>query len=371
MKKKKTVKKIVLLGLNGRGGPLTYSCILASYLTKYCDVTLLLPSYSQPDKLSKKVKLLRTTAPPKAIPTFLLTFNIFQHIWVIRKINKENPDIINILDIHPWYRLYWPFLKAKKKIVTINDPEMHSGDGGFILRLMINTVTRFLLRKADRIITLSKSQVDVIRKLGYKQPVTASKLGNQHEMSKADDKILTKTDPKKILFFGRIKDYKGLKYLLEAASILKNQKVKFKLIIAGPGDITPYEDAIKKLGPEYCETDIREIYGESITKHFQSAAFTVLPYTDATQTGIASIAYSFKKPLIVTNVGSLPEVVVEGKTGLIIEPKNVKQLSNAMKSMLSNPAKTKQMGVEGNKFLKKEYDWNVIVKKLYEEAYEQ
>jgi len=371
IKKNNIEKRIVLLGLNGRGGPLTYSCILSSYLTKYCAVSLLLPSYSQIPKISKKVNVLRIRAPPSAIKTFFLTFNIFSHIKIIREINKTSPDIINILDIHPWYVIYWPFLKAKK-IVTINDPQIHSGEGGIIMNTMINTVTRFLLKHADKIITLSKNQKDIVRQMGYKQEIIASKLGNQHEFSVGTDKKVAKlsiADSKNILFFGRIKDYKGLKYLLEALIMLKNRKIEFKLTIAGEGDLTPYKKHIEELGPKYIYLDNKEIYEDPITKYFKTAAFVVLPYTDATQTGIASIAYNFKKPLIVTNVGSLPEIVVNEKTGIVIPPKNVIKLSYAIEQMLKNPKKTKLMGIEGYQFLNREYNWDKIIKELYEKAY--
>jgi glycosyltransferase involved in cell wall biosynthesis len=309
------------------------------------------------------------TAPTSIFKTFFLTLNIFQHIKIIKKMNEEKPDVVHILDIHPWYMIYWLFLKSKKKFVTINDPQQHSGDGNFLMKFMIWIITKFLLTNADKIITLSKNQVPIIREMGYNQEVIASKLGNQHELSQKNKDIKVTMDEKNILFFGRIVEYKGLKYLLKALLKLKEEKVKFKLTIAGPGDIAQYKKDINKLGPEYVKKDIREIYDEDITKYFKKSAFIVLPYTDATQTGIASIAYSFKKPLIVTKVGSLPEVVINNKTGIIIDPKNINQLAQAIKTMLENPSKTKKMGIEGKKFLEKEYNWKNITKKLWVEVY--
>lgn len=358
-------KAIVLLGLNGRGGTLQYASSISSALAKNTKVTLLLPSYSDTSLISKNVKLIRLNAPPNALKTMFLTLNIFEHINVIKKINSNNPDIINILDIHPWYLMYWPFLKGKK-YVTINDPKPHSGEAGFVTMCMIKTVTKFLLKNADKIIVLGKKQADVIKEMGYKQEVIVSRIGSYDFFTKKSDKKYP-LEKNTILFFGRIKDYKGLKYLLEALIKIKD-KEKFKLIIAGEGDITPYAVQLKKL-----EKDVEVLNGyvsdDKVNEYFQRAAFIVMPYTDATQTGVVQVAYAFKKPVIATNVGSLPEIVLNRKTGIIIEPKNVKQLMDSVKELLNNPKKTIQLGIEANNFLKKEYDWDIIAKKLYEEAY--
>ena len=104
------------------------------------------------------------------------------------------------------------------------------------------------------------------------------------------------------------------------------------------------------------------ISDETVAELFQRCSFVVLPYDDATQSGIIPIAYSFKKPVVTTNVGSLPEVVENGITGLIIEPKNSKQLAEAVISMFKRDLKP--MGEQGYIKMKKMMDWNQIVNKI-------
>ncbi|MFA5797269.1 MAG: glycosyltransferase [Candidatus Woesearchaeota archaeon] len=351
-------KKIFFLGLNGRGGTLHYASSVSSHMTAYAETHLLLPSYSDTKLIDKKVKLLRITAPPNALKTVVLTFNIFAHVRTIRAINAIDPDVIDILDIHPWYMLWWPFLKAKK-IVTINDPELHSGETGVVEGFILRRITKFLLKHAQEIIVLGAKQKETVRRLGYKQPVIVSRIGHYGFFAKNAGHV--QMEPRTILFFGRIKGYKGLGYLLDA---LIGMPRNFKLVIAGDGDLKPYEDQLKKLN-RLVEIHQEYIPDEKVAEYFNRSAFIVMPYTDATQTGVVQIAYSFSKPVIATNVGSLPEVVINGKTGIVVEPRDVVQLRKAITRLLDNPSLTKTYGANGHQFMKKELDWKKIVKKLY------
>jgi len=124
-----------------------------------------------------------------------------------------------------------------------------------------------------------------------------------------------------ILFFGFIRAYKGLDLLLEAMHILKDQHIK--LLVAGEfyENRKNYDDIIAKYNLTdslYLRTDFIE---DSEVKYFLSAAdFIIQPYKSATQSGVTPLAYHFGKPMLVTNVGGLPDMVPEGKAGLIAEP---------------------------------------------------
>ena len=102
-----------------------------------------------------------------------------------------------------------------------------------------------------------------------------------------------------------------------------------------------------------------------IQELFEETSFVVMPYTDATQTGIIQVAYSFNKPVIATSVGSLPELVQNKKRGLLIPPKSTKKLKEAIEFLLSKPETAKKYGENAGKFMEEELDWNKIVKKLY------
>jgi glycosyltransferase involved in cell wall biosynthesis len=347
----------------GRGGTYHTSVQISSSLANHCETHLLIPSYSDVRNISKKVKIKKILAPPSGFKTMLLSLNIFSHIRTIKHINSVKPDVIDILDAHPWYVLYWPFLKAKKIVVTINDPEMHAGEVGYLETRMWTWITRFLLRHADTIIVLGKKQAETVRKIGYKQKLLISRIGNYGFLANNTHNI--KSDPKTILFFGRIRDYKGLNYLLDALIGLKED---FRLVIAGEGDLTSYVTRLEKLKGKV-EIHNRFFDDDSVAPFFKRSAFVVLPYIEATQTGIIPVAYSFKKAVIATDVGSIPEFIINNHTGIIVQSRNVIALRGAIKTLLDNPLKAATMGSNGYKFMKKELDWDVITQKLLKELF--
>ena len=181
--------------------------------------------------------------------------------------------------------------------------------------------------------------------------------------------ILGLKDKHIILFFGIIRAYKGLDTLLKAISILKNTMKDFHLIIVGEcyENLDKYNEIIYKLGISEFITWYNEyIPDNDITKYFSAADIVTLPYRSASQSGIAQIAYNYDLPVIITNVGGLPEVVQEGKSGFIIEPENPKELSNILEKKLNK----KQLETMSNyiKEYKNHFSWKKFIysiEKLY------
>ncbi|MEJ2615044.1 MAG: glycosyltransferase, partial [Ignavibacteriaceae bacterium] len=148
----------------------------------------------------------------------------------------------------------------------------------------------------------------------------------------AAKKHLSINEEKTILFFGFIRDYKGLDNLLEAIALLKN-KFKIKLIVAGEfySNEDKYKNLIEKLGIKdmlFLFTDF--IPTSEVKYYFSACDAVILPYKDATQSGIVQIAMNFRKPVIATNVGGLAEVIKDNKTGFIIEKENPEILAEAI-----------------------------------------
>ena len=133
-----------------------------------------------------------------------------------------------------------------------------------------------------------------------------------------------------ILFFGFVREYKGLIHIINAMPEIKNALENVKLYIVGDfaGDKEQYIEKINILNVNDC-VKIFDGYipDEEVENFFAAADVVVLPYESATQSGIVQIAYSFRIPVIVTNVGGLPEVVEDGKTGYIVEVNNDSELA--------------------------------------------
>ena len=121
-----------------------------------------------------------------------------------------------------------------------------------------------------------------------------------------------------------------------------------------------------------------EVHNEFVSRDlsadlFRRASVVVLPYTEASQSGVLAFAYTFGKPVVVTDVGSLPEVVDEGETGLVVPPKDTQALAEAVVSVLSNPEKRRAMGEKAYLKATTDLSWDRIAEQtmgVYEEAAE-
>lgn len=139
---------------------------------------------------------------------------------------------------------------------------------------------------------------------------------------------------KVVLFFGYIRKYKGLDLLLDAMPALIKIFPDIKLIVAGEfyADESAYREKIKSLGIAahlLLATDY--IPNHEVAKYFCAADCAVLPYRSATQSGVVPIAYHFELPVIVTNVGGLSEVVLDGKTGFVVELNSAQAIVEGVK----------------------------------------
>jgi D-inositol-3-phosphate glycosyltransferase len=184
-----------------------------------------------------------------------------------------------------------------------------------------------------------------------------------------------------ILFFGFIRKYKGLDLLIEALGLLKKKKNMersdipktfgteggdLKLIIAGEfyGDEAFYTDLIKTQNLEN-QVIIKSDYipTEEVKYYFGAADAVVQPYRSATQSGISQIAYHFEKPMIVTNVGGLSEIVPHGEAGYVVEP-TPQYIADAIEKFYQNDNAVRlEEGVRKNK---ERFSWEAMVKVFLE-----
>jgi glycosyltransferase involved in cell wall biosynthesis len=165
-----------------------------------------------------------------------------------------------------------------------------------------------------------------------------------------------------LLFFGFIRQYKGLDLLLHAMAQLNNPK--FKLIIAGEfyENAQPYLQLIKDLGIEdkiILRTNF--ITDSEVKYYFCSADLVVQPYKSATQSGVTPLAYHFEIPMIVTNVGGLTAMVPDGEVGLIAEP-NELSIGNKINEYFDK--KLEESFKKNLKMEKLKYSWDIMTKAI-------
>ncbi len=159
--------------------------------------------------------------------------------------------------------------------------------------------------------------------------------GAKIDKIEACKKLNIPTDKKTLLFFGFIRDYKGLDLLIDAMSKLGDD---YHLVIAGEvyGDYSKYEKQIDKLDIRSKVSNfVRYISDEEVPLFFSSADVCVLPYKSATQSGIVGISYHFDLPIISTDVGGLREMIGDFGTGIMVKEPNSELIANSIKDYFS------------------------------------
>lgn len=261
--------------------------------------------------------------------------NIFESYKVYRELRKKKYDVIH-LTWPPSILDLFPYLLKHKTVLTVHDPFSHSSVHNYVREMERKRSFRLF----DHFIVLNKSQKkDFIKcyhleKLSKK--VYTSLLGRYDYLNIYNDHI-QETNLQHILFFGNVSSYKGIDVLLEAMILVHQQNPSVKLIVAGGGrywfDISRYN----KL--DYIEIRNRYIPDVELVELISSSAYVVVPYKDATQSGVIMTAYAFNKPCIASNVGALPEVVKDGVNGLIVPPNDTEALAQSILYLSSHPEK--------------------------------
>lgn len=266
------------------------------------------------------------------------TANPFNWISVAKKIKEINPDAVIIQWWHPYFSpCYCGLTSLIKKYPVIFVCHNVFPHERFPLDRFL---TKSVLKKGRAYITHSKSDTDDLKTI-VENPLcettvlptfNAFKIRNIGK-KEAREEINTPDDKKLLLFFGFVREYKGLKHIIKAMPEIISADSNTELLVVGEfgSDKEDYLNLIRECG---VEAHVRIVDGyipdKEIEKYFASADIVVLPYESATQSGIVQIAYSFEKPVIATRVGGLPDVVSDGKTGYITEPCNPSELAKAV-----------------------------------------
>lgn len=333
-----------------------YVSQLANAISKREDVVVIAPVGIERENFVKYVKIIELELGTTIKKFFINTLIFTRPIKFLNTIYKENPDIIQCNDCPLWLSFFLPFLIKYPIVTTIHDVNPHIGRRKFDQIIGKNMHIRF----SDCLIVHGKKAKEELNtnKNCYIIPHGDYSFFLNYSKDDIDE------EENSILFFGRIEEYKGLEYLIKAVSHISNDFPGIKLIIAGSGDFNGYQNMI--LNDKNFEVHNRFIPDEEVPSFFQRAKIVVLPYIEGTQTGIIPIAYAFKKPVVVTDVGSIPEVVENGKTGFIVPSKDSNALAEAIIKLLKDDKLRKQMGENAYRKMKEELSWDKIAEKTIE-----
>jgi glycosyltransferase involved in cell wall biosynthesis len=178
------------------------------------------------------------------------------------------------------------------------------------------------------------------------------------------------------LFFGNLSKYKGLEVLIDAFAVVSNRLPGARLVIAGyPNPDVSVERLREQVKEKGLDSSVifhfEYVPVQEVAAFFEISSIVVLPYLMIFQSGALQVAYSFGKPVVATAVGGLKEAVEDGKTGLLVPPRDAASLADAILRLLTDEALANRMGKRAKELSETVYNWESIaesVKNSYLEA---
>ena len=368
--------KVIILGTAYpyRGGLTAFNERLAkAYIMQGHDVeiytfTLQYPSFLFPGRTQYS-----TEAAPDGLKIFRKINSINPLNWLKtgREICKKQPDLVIVK--------YWlPFMapcfgtilrqvrkNGKTHIVSILDNiiphEKRLGD---------KWLTQYFVNAVDGFVAMSKSVLNDVNIFDSQKPKVFSphplydNFGEKVSREDAMKRLNLVDNQKYMLFFGFIRDYKGLDLLLKSYADSRFRALHIKLIVAGEfyNNSEKYfalENELGLKGEVIWRNDF--IPDGEVKYYFSAADIIVQPYKSATQSGVTQIAYHFEKPMLVTNVGGLSEIVPHGKVGYIVNPDD-KEIADALLDFYENE---RFNDFTDNIILEKEkYSWSSMIESI-------
>lgn len=357
-----------------RGGIATFTERLADELHKSGDdvsietYSLQYPNFLFPGKTQFSTEENTSKIPIKAS---LNSINPFNWIRLGMRLKKAKPDIV-IFKF--WIPFMAPALGMLARIIRKNKVTKCVALAHNVLphekRIGDKNLSNYFIKAMDGFLVLSESVKKDLESFDYKKPVRLSPhplydhFGALVNRDEALEKLDLDTDWNYLLFFGFIRDYKGLDLALRALASPKLQKLKLKLIVAGEfySDSKSYLDLVKAL-----DISDRVIFHSNfitdshIPTYFSAADLVVQPYKNATQSGVTQVAYHFNKPILVTNVGGLPELVPHQKAGYVssLDPEEIAS------HILDFYTQEREKEFSDNiREFKKKYSWELFVQQF-------
>lgn len=354
--------RIALFTANVQGGILQLTVQLYKTLVEEgCDVKVVIPFEIHDIDISviAKTDLLQYHKEKKVVDQS-------PYKKIAHRINDAHPEYVWYLDDSVICSNVGMFLKREiKQLLTLHDAGTHHPSNNRSLRMfLLEKYTAFINRKfytrVDKFVLMSPESVATFGNLypHYKEKTAMITLGAHLPETDEIKPMEMNAESDYLLFFGRIDKYKGIGNLLKAYRDVSDKALP--LVIAGGGKFTDEEKSLI----DQCDNliVINRYIADGEMKwllHHMTAA--VLPYIEATQSGVIPLAYLFGKPVIVSNIAGLMQFVVAGKTGIICSTQN--EWKNAM--IKTTPKTAKAFEKEILEYYSKKMDWNANIRELF------
>lgn len=359
------MQKLCLVAFNSKVG---MELILDCYsleMQKYFDTFLISDnSYIPSNKNTKIYRLSRRGNQIQMALDFLNPLVTFQLIGLLI---AEKPHLVYIISAHPLNtvivlcsKIVSYFMGCKIIIIShIHDVQPHfKTRGSFFINFFQTLQVRFsdkitvygdhLRKKAQHHFKISSENI-----FSYIHGANRSTSSRTYNLS-----TISHNSTKQISLVGRIDYYKGIDIFLNVAKTLQMTD-KYHWLIAGSGDLSPYLHDIESI-PNLTIIN-RFLSNDEIDEILLKSYLLVLPYKEASQSGMTPVAYYNSCPVIVHDVGGLSEIVETGRTGIVVSPHDVSELTNAIKFLCDNPSLREEMARNCHIYYQEKLSWDKIL----------
>lgn len=298
------------------------------------------------------------------------TANPFNWFNAVKKIKNDCPDLVVFQWWHPYFApCYFAMCKllGKRKILFICHnvfPHERFPLDRFLTKLVLKQGDFYITQShmdAEDLLSIKNDAIYVVTP----HPTYNAFKMNDYSMKEARNILQIQQNVKVLLFFGFVRKYKGLDYLLDAMPELCEKFPDLQLWVVGDFG-NDREHYLKKISELNIVDQLKIVEGyvadSEVEKYFVASDLVVLPYISATQSGIVQIAYGFNKPVLVTDVGGLPDVVTDRKTGYVVEPRSGHAIAEAVIDYFVQGREeefSQNVKEEGKRF-----SWDIFVEKM-------
>ena len=289
-----------------------------------------------------------------AMGNVLRSANPLSYIRVLRFVRRFRPDVIHHSAAHAWNFVLATCIRSCSSVSTIHDPIRHRGEEDWLYA----GVAGFEAAVADRIIVLSNAHRGALERFGVNKErvdvIPHGELGS-------DNAFQPPSNAGRIVFLGRLESYKGTDVLVDAFRLMRNKFPMASLVIAGRGKLTGR--LLDVTADERIQIRNKWLSEEEFDQLCLESDIVVLPYLEASQSGVVAKAQALGRAVIVTDVGGLSEQVENGKTGFVIRAGDVAALAESITCALGNRSKLAQMAHAAWSLYRAKYAWPALAQR--------
>lgn len=286
-------------------------------------------------------------------------------MWhAFRLIERSRPDVVHVQEACDYsYDALSVLRQLPSLVTTIHDVVPHPGDGDAAPGLQYSKAIG--IWRSKRLIVHTEGMRQALAARFRVRParidvIAHGELGSLYRRLAADaGRPPLPREPHTLLFFGRIWAYKGLRYLCEAFEKVREELPDARLLICGRGrDLDAQRERIDRL--QGVEIDSSYIPVEAVAGLFERSTAVVLPYVEASQSGVSAVAFTTGTVVVATRVGGLAEQLLDGRTGVLVEPRDSGALAAALIALLRDTARQQRIRDEAHAFGSDVLGWPTI-----------